>query len=575
MHPDYPPRARIEWVIAAARVVLAAGALLGIWLAPTTPTANETFAYMLLLLYLLHSAATLALVRKPVAFARGWGLATHLFDLTVFTCLVALSDGATSPFYMYFLFSVICGALRWEAKGALVTTAAALSIYATISASQSITDPSFAVDRFVIRMAQLAVIGGVLAYIGSYHPRTLREVLRFAAWPHLIPQHETDAVSDIIERANEILPADVVVVAWHERDEDFIKLAWSTPEGVQWARHPLDGYEPLVSPSLRGASFQARDVSDASGRVTYWYKGRLRELRAAPVNERLREQFAMRAVQSSPITGGLVSGRVFWLGRRRVRTDDLIVGDVVARLAGSSLESAYLAASLQETAALNERLRVARDLHDSVLQSLAGTGLQLAVAARVIERDPDAAKRTMADLQAQLEQSERDIRGLIGRLRPRSFDDADTVAPPVPARLRAFARRVEEQWKLRVEVDVSPALDELPVALKQQLVLMLQEAVINAARHARASTITASLGCDDQSATARIEDDGKGFPFSGSYDLATLNALDIGPLTLRERVAELRGNLHVQSRPTGSAVRIVLPVTSAVSPDHADHAGPR
>ena len=62
VHPDYPPRARIEWVIAGARVVLAVGALFAIRLDPATPSEYETLTYSLLVAYLIHSAATLALV---------------------------------------------------------------------------------------------------------------------------------------------------------------------------------------------------------------------------------------------------------------------------------------------------------------------------------------------------------------------------------------------------------------------------------------------------------------------------------------------------------------------------------
>ena len=564
MHPDYPPRARIEWVIAGARVVLAVGGLFAIWLDPSTPPKYESLIYALLTIYLVHSLATLALVWKPVEFARMWGLAGHLFDLAFFSVIMALTEGASSPFFIYFVFSVICGALRWEWKGALLTAAAALSIYAAISIYEVLTNPAFQFDRFVIRIAQLVVVAALLAYLSSYHPRTLREVLRFASWPHLLPHDESDVVADIIERANDVLPAPRILLIWQERDEEYVNTAWRGETGLEWIREPRQTYEPMVIPALLNASFQARDVADRAGRVDFWYKGRFRELTGAPITEPLRQRFEMHAVQSSRIEGGVVEGRVFWLGRRRMRIDDLVVGDLVAGLAASRLESAYLLSSLSETAALNERLRVARDLHDSVLQALAGTGLQLAVASRLLDRDPEAARRGFQDVQTQLEQSEHEMRALIRRLRPQPREATDAFGPPVGSRLHAFGRRVEQQWAVDVVMEAAADVEALPGELREQLLLIMQEAVLNAAKHAKAATIHASLESDGRTVTAQVADNGKGFPFSGSHTLAELTALDTGPLTLRERVTELRGDLHIQSGPSGSTVRITLPLPQTV-----------
>jgi signal transduction histidine kinase len=573
--PDYPPRARVEWVIAGARVVLAVGGLFAIWLDPSTHSRHESLIYALLVMYLLHSAATLALVWKPLEFARGWGLFGHVFDLAVFSVVMFLTQGTSSPFYVYFVFSVICGALRWEAKGALLTAAAVIAVYTLISASEFFSNPAFELDRAIIRVAQLAVTGALLAYVGSYHPRTLREVLRFASWPHLVPEHENDAVADIIERAKDILPAPAIVLVWRERDEEYVNLAWATDTGVEWIRESRDAYEPMVAASLRRASFQARDAADPGRHVDFWHKGRFRDFPGAPINEALRKRFDMHAVQSSAIDGGLVEGRLFWLGRRHMRIDDLIVGDLVASLAASRLESAYLVASHRETAALNERLRVARDLHDGLLQSLAGTALQLAVASRVLDRDREAARRGIQEAQNQLEQSEREIRGIITRLRPQADGLPQPSSEPLIARLNAFARRIEDQWQVQIGRQVTTEVERLPAPLKQHLLLMVQEAVLNAARHAKPRTIQVSIAMDARSASARVIDDGKGFSFTGSYDLESLTALDVGPLTLRERVTELRGDLNIQSGPSGSTVRITLPVPQSALAYDAHHTRPR
>src|SRR5687767_173892 len=79
VHPDYPPRARIEWVIAGARVALALGNLLAFSLDPTPASQYTLWTLTVLVVYLVQSGATLALVWKPIEFSRTWGLAGHVF----------------------------------------------------------------------------------------------------------------------------------------------------------------------------------------------------------------------------------------------------------------------------------------------------------------------------------------------------------------------------------------------------------------------------------------------------------------------------------------------------------------
>jgi signal transduction histidine kinase len=419
-------------------------------------------------------------------------------------------------------------------------------------------------NRFIIRAVQLTFVGTLLAYLSSYHPRNLQEVLRFASWPHRLPQGESDVVTEILEQAHGILAAPRLLLIWHEPDEDYVNVAWRDDAGVQWIREPKSVYSPVVISSLENASFQARDVTDPAGRVEFWSARGFLRMNRAPVNEPLRTRFAMRAVQSSRIDGDILQGRLFWLDRRRMRLDDLVVGELVARLSASRLDGAYLLAHFREAAALDERVRVARDLHDSLLQALAGTGLQLAVARRLLDREPETARRGLDDVQTQLEHHEMEMRSLIGRLRPIPSEEPGPLET-LGQRLDAFRHRVETQWNVKVALRLSSPVASLADELSGQLYLIVQEAVLNAARHAQATTIRAIIESDDQRVSIQVADDGNGFPFVGSYDLAMLNTLESGPVTLKERVAELGGDLRINSGPSGADVRITVPFAHALS----------
>jgi signal transduction histidine kinase len=89
--------------------------------------------------------------------------------------------------------------------------------------------------------------------------------------------------------------------------------------------------------------------------------------------------------------------------------------------------------------------------------------------------------------------------------------------------------------------------------------------VLNAARHADPSLISVDVMAEGETVTVRISDDGRGFPFRGTYDLDALNAMNQGPLTIKERVAELQGALELRSSETGTDLTIALPLTPAAA----------
>ena len=273
----------------------------------------------------------------------------------------------------------------------------------------------------------------------------------------------------------------------------------------------------------------------------------------------------MQRVQSWSLDGELIRGRLFALDKRPMRIDDLIFGEIVARLAVSRLDSLYLLRRLGKAAALEERLRVARDIHDSLLQSAAGSALQLVAARRLLDRDPDGARQRLADVQNQLEHGELEMRAFIRRLRPLAQKPPDLPVAGLNARLEELRRRVEQQWEITVRMRLPDATGSWPEPLVDGIYRIVQEGVLNAARHADPSLISVTLDVDAAGLRLTIADDGRGFPFRGTYDLDALNAMNEGPLTLKERVAELRGALELRSSETGTELSIALPLTPAAA----------
>jgi len=556
-YPERPPRVRVEWLVAGTRVVLAGGALLAVAL---EPFRYWSIAY-LLAWYLVWSLAVLALVWTPTRFARGWDVAVHLFDLAVFSLLMLVTQGATSPFFVYFIFLLVCGTLRWQVRGTLWTAAATIAAYAgaSVYAVNVLHLPGFELNTFVIRTVYLSVITVLLGYLGAHQNRFQHEISRIAAWPRRISRDPREVVSEVIAHTRALLDAPELVLVWQEAGEGWVNVAWRSGEEIQWTHEPEEAYGSFVLPGLERKSFQASDVTQERGRVLTLTSGGFRRRDCRPINEALRARFEMRAVQSWPLDGELIRGRMFCLNKPQMRIDDLILGELVAQLAVSRLESLYLLNRLRQSSALEERVRVARELHDNLLQSQAGAALQLLAARRSLGRDPDTARARLEEVQRQLEHDEIEMRSFIRGLRPARVPERDPAAPDLSERLETLRERVQRQWEIEVRLGLHGAIERLPDGLTDEVYRLAQEGMVNAARHAHASVISVALSVTEDDLKLEVVDDGRGFPFQGTYDLASLDEMNKGPLTLRERVAQLDGDLTLKSMDTGTALLMRLP----------------
>lgn len=213
---------------------------------------------------------------------------------------------------------------------------------------------------------------------------------------------------------------------------------------------------------------------------------------------------------------------------------------------------------LQRATWLSERARLAQELHDGALQSLAAAALQVEAVSHVIEADPDKASDRLRGVAKIIEQGQCELRALAERLG--SAAPAMT-APSVDlaAALAAVREALERKYGVRVELSMS-IRSTVSRLLGREIPAIVYEALTNVGRHARASVayVSIELGRDTPVRIA-VADDGCGFPFRGRYDLRQLTARRVGPKSLRERVAALGGQLILTSELSGSRLEISLP----------------
>jgi signal transduction histidine kinase len=552
-------QSRTERVIAAGRVLLAATALLNVWLDPP-PVEGAAVAFVLLAAYLGYAIGLVPILRPAFAPAAWWPLLTHAVDLAAFALFMQLTAGTSSPFYIYFLFPLTAATLRWRWRGAVITGAAALLLFVAMVLYAAYLAPvrEFDVQIVISRSVTLALATVMLAYLGAEHERGLTRLESLAAWPRQVLPDRTALIRDIVESVANILGAPRLLLVW-ESEEPWVDVALWSHSKFAWRHEPPGTFGTLVADPLRDHSFICPDASRRAARVVYAERQRVQWWRGAPLDSSLRERFEVRAVASWPVREEGVHGRLFCLDKEEITVEDLVYGDLLAGLVASRLAHADLVDQLRQRAFAEDRLKLARDLHDGVLQSLTAAALQIQAARRLLPHDPVAAEARLRELQKVIAAEHVDIRGFIEQLKPgRTELTPGNVS--MGSHLTELASRIKRQWGVDVHVAFEPDPLSIPEQIASDVYLLAHEALVNAARHARASKIfIAVLGGPDRLSLV-VSDDGQGFGFTGRMTLPDLKERQAGPASLRDRVATLGGDITIESGPTGSRVQMDIPL---------------
>jgi signal transduction histidine kinase len=235
-------------------------------------------------------------------------------------------------------------------------------------------------------------------------------------------------------------------------------------------------------------------------------------------------------------------------GGRTFTDDDLALLETFASQASVAIEYGRAQTELNRLTVMEERERIAKELHDGVIQSLFAVGMSLQAAATV-SRDPDLERR-VSDAVSEIDHAIRDLRNYIFGLRPGILADRQ-----LDQALRRMAADFQERSGVTTAVDIDPAAAAELSPRAGEVVQLVREALSNVGRHAAADTCRLSLRRDGRGAILEIDDDGRGF------DTAAAVGTGLGLTNLRERAAAIDGELDIQSRlGEGTTVVISLPL---------------
>jgi signal transduction histidine kinase len=555
----FTPRRRTERLIAGGRIVLAATSTLVLWRVPSEPAKYAAIAYSLLAAYFGYAVVLAALAWRGRAERELAGWISHGIDLVFFSTFIYFTSGPASPFIAYFVFALVCATLRWQWRGTLWTAVVSLAVFFGLGYyfAEILRDPAFEIDDFVIRGVYMGVVAFLLGHLGWYLQRNRREMALLAEWPSRETDDAPGSIGPVLGQIAAVHDSDRVALAWRMTAAESSTFA-SRIAGVTERRSIPEDPEDLVRSDLRDSGFVAQPNAGRDDDVLVRREGLLERRRGDPLAPALRTVLGPGTTLSAPWKGELAAGRVFIAGVRRPTSDDLRLAEIVGALAGARVDRSLLLARMRHGAAAEERARLARDLHDGVLQSLTGIGLRVAAARRQLAESPADADRSLSELQRLLTVEQRDLRFFISDLEPpadqqRAFDLA--------ARLADLVRRAQSEWQLEIDLATSLADDELPDQTERDLYFIVREALVNAVRHGGARRIRLNLRrLEDRRVGIAIEDDGRGFPFRGRFDLESLSREGLGPRSLRDRVATRSGTLCLASSDAGARIDIELPV---------------
>ncbi|MEJ1161704.1 sensor histidine kinase [Prosthecomicrobium sp. N25] len=542
-------RSRVDRIIALARIVLAVGSIYICWLDQTHPTDFTDKAFVILAVYLAYAVVVAVRAHMVASASRSGALLRHAIDLATFLVLVA-GEGSSSPFFMFVPFTLLAATLHWRAKGSIWTGGICLTILlvTAIFDQARVLDLDIQATRDASRVVFTLVASTLLIWIGAQQDRTSRELIRVSDRIPRLQAYDRWPTAQALGYAAHVLDVDRLVFVFSERDEPWIHIAdWTRGEHRYRCVEP-DAYEGLVDEALAGRSFTfgprgARLIS-RDGRAVKPFDG-------PAINPRFGADYAIGSALALAIGGEDVEGHLFLVGLEEAPFDRSVIGDIVVSRIEAVFAEFNLIRKLRRKAEESARLRVSRDVHDGVLQTLTSCALQIDDILRTLKSDPERSEvrlRRMLDL---IRVEQKDIRATlqIGATAPGGPPEdqdriglADFVAPTL--------EKLRRRWSLALDLVVDPADLRVPPRLGTEISYLISEAAGNAARHAGARKVWIAVDGGPQAIAIRVR--------NVIADPAAAPASWV-PGTIRDRVATLGGTMIVEKADRETSIALEIP----------------
>jgi signal transduction histidine kinase len=570
-------RIETERILAVARMVLAFTSIF-------TFRYNESgfrqpeFIAALLLAYCAHSLALMGALwfRTKSAFKIS-GL-VHTSDLLWPTLISLFTNGPNSPFFLYFMFALLGAAFRWGMGEALLT--AVIAVAAMTADSEILTwrwmaqnfGSHFDANGFVVRIVYMVIFALLIGYLADSEKRRRAEALSIA---QVSAEVRVDAglkgtlQAVLTEVLNLFGARQLLLVAgdpeggranlWRvERldSEPDVVFSWGHLEEDEWHKYAFEFPEPAVIGAWRKGHQRNAIALDRDG-------ARIREPKCVLPREFLKEHHFDLMLSAGASFSPDVSARLFLFEPRLGggTEEQLRFLQQLTNQVSPAVYNVYILRRLRTRAASVERGRVARELHDGVVQSLHAIAFRLYAMRTSPLVDSMECKQELGDIQELVQNETTSLRTLIHQLKPVDFD---------PRHLVDFLAGMIERYRYETGIAAKFVCDVGDLTLRPQacreIAGIVQEALANVQKHSGAENVLVRLGAEAGRWILTVEDDGRGFAFSGKLSQSELEKIRGGPLVIKERVRSLGGELTIESKPSqGARLVITFPQVSLSS----------
>jgi signal transduction histidine kinase len=561
----HSPEDRIgtERVLAAARALLSLAGLVAVRPELLGTGRLAPLAHPMLTAYAVFSVLVLLLTRVVPSWFRAAGYPLHAVDLVCMVSIAVLTQGLVAPFFVFFAFVLFGAAARWGFVETLTTGILMILLFVaeTTLASRLLDTESMTVTSAVMSTWYLLIPTLVLGFIAEHQKAT---------------RLERDLLSRVlvgIERAPS-LPAGLRLLVdaclAHFGASAALLVFESAQTGQLYLWHgarTANGTDTMPPMQELAAAHQQAYLAPAPGNVPHWYVRRTGS--GALVGRGIRSPTAWSARR---IDGGF-SAAIFsryeatsllgadsldaheWRARfvlidpSRHGAVDLRFLRLLVSHVSPALYNQYLVRRVRSRVSAMERARLARELHDGVIQSLIGLEMEIEVLRRQ-SSSSDIPEVRLRGVRDQLRRAIGDVRDLVLQLRPvaETGRDVQRLVAELAGRLRRDVGLDVRLLSTVHELDCRPRTC-------RELARLIQEALTNVRKHSGARSVVISLSQSEAMNRLVIEDDGRGFGFEGRWSLEQLETSERGPAVIKERVRAMGGTLVIDSQ-RGRGVRI-------------------
>jgi signal transduction histidine kinase len=477
-------------MISLMRLILALSALTIIYIDPAEPDRFVAVTYAALVIYSAYSGLLffLSVRHRSVLPLK----LVHWIDVACYLILVALSSGTNSVFFFFFFFAILIASFRWGFKSGLSVAVISTLFFAPIALATSPRGEQFELNRFLLRPIYLLVLGYMMAYWGGSeialkrrlrllkevsalaNPRFGVEHTLFSVMKHLREFYDADCCllisTDPRTRKYELLRTDRSTTGTTSKvdhiPETLAQLLLALPENLAVIFKGKRRAWPL-----QGSDYYAFDVVEKRQDET-----------GAAIAESLASLLESESFLSIPTSlRDQAEARLYLTSQKRcfILSDIDLLSQVFKQIE-PSLDNIRLLERLASSAAEQERERLARDIHDSIIQPY--VGLQYKVAAirnKIRAQDGELAN----DIERLFEMTTNEIqnlRGFVGGLREKDRQSGDFVSG-----LRRFVKQFSQSFEIDVQVECDGILN-ISDRLAAEVISIVHEGLSNIRKHTSA-----------------------------------------------------------------------------------------